>query len=89
MDMCEFDTVASLKNFRLVTKVKNSTFQKVYCRVAALFRIRENETSSGCFINDCVLIKFLQYKTGMAGGWNISDLHLPLNAELRMKIAEI
>lgn len=51
-----------------------------------MFHIRENETFSGCFINDCVLIKFLRYKTRIAGGWNIFDIHLPLDAELGRRV---
>lgn len=60
--MSEFSTVVSLNNFRLVTKVKNGTFQKIYCRVAALLHIRKDETFSGYFINYCVLIEFLRYR---------------------------
>ena len=60
--MSEFSTVVSLNSFRLVTKVKNGTFQKNYCRVAALLHVRKDETFSGCFINYCVLIEFLRYR---------------------------
>lgn len=83
LDMRELGNVVSLKDFRLVTKVKSSTFQKVYYRVVVLFHIRENETFTGCFVNDRILVKFLRRRTGIAGGWNMFDIHLPFNTELR------
>ena len=80
--MSEFSTVVSLNNFRLVTKVKNGTFQKVYCRVAALLHVRKDETFSGCFINYCVLIEFLRYRARITGSWDIFNVHLSLNTKL-------
>lgn len=87
--MSEFSTVVSLNNFRLVTKVKNGTFQKVYCRVAALLHVRKNETFSGCFINYCVLIEFLRYGARIADSWDIFNIHLPLNSKLWRSIIRL
>lgn len=80
--MCKFAAIIRLEYLRMVTKVGNRSFEKVYSRVAALLHIWINKSFSGGFINHCVLIELLRDGAGIAGSRNILHIHLPFDAKL-------
>lgn len=69
--------IISLKDMRLITKVSNGPLEEIYSGIAALLQVGMNETFSGGFINDCVLVELLWNSSTVTDRGDIFDIHLP------------
>ena len=78
--MSEFSAIVSLYDFWSISKVVYAAFDKIDCRITTLFHIWIDKALSRSFIKHGVLIKLLRNGASIAGGWNVFDIHLPLNS---------
>ena len=69
--VCKFNTIICLQDFGLITKMTNSQFQKLNCRMRALLLKRIDKSLSGSFVDDSILIEFIKDRAGVTVFWDI------------------
>ncbi len=80
-EIFKFRTVIRLKHLGSISETGDRPLNKVDCREAALFLVRENKSFTGSLVNHSVLVEFLAVFTCVASDRNVLHVHLPLFAE--------